>query len=255
MAGLVTTFGAGAMTNSTGEIRDADFLFVIGSNTSEAHPIIGLEMKKAMQRGAKMVVCDPRRTWVADHADVHIQHRPGTDNMLINAMMRHIVDAGLHDLAFVTSRTEHFDAFRENLDGFSIEKAAEVCDVDADLIRRAAEMYAVGNPSAIFYTLGITEHTTGTENVQNLANLAMLCGQIGKASSGVNPLRGQNNVQGGCDMGAMHGDFPGYQKVANEAVRLKFGEAWDVEIPTNEGGRIPDFIDQAGEEVEERHHR
>ncbi|HSF86971.1 MAG TPA: formate dehydrogenase subunit alpha [Acidimicrobiia bacterium] len=247
VAGLASSFGSGAMTNSIGEIKDVDTLFIIGSNPTEAHPIIGLEMKKALQDGAKLVVCDPRRTWVAEHADIHIQHRPGTDNMLINAMMRHIVDSGLHDAEFVEARTEHFAAFAENLRGFSVETAAEVCDVEADLIRRAAEMYALGDPSAIFYTLGITEHTTGTENVQNLANLAMLCGQIGKASSGVNPLRGQNNVQGGCDMGAMHGDFPGYQKVTNEAVRLKFGEAWDVEIPTNEGGRIPDFIEQAGE--------
>jgi predicted molibdopterin-dependent oxidoreductase YjgC len=220
-------------------------MFIIGSNPTEAHPIIGLEMKKARKRGARMIVCDPRRTWVAEHADIHIQHKPGTDNMLINAMMRHILDQGLHDPDFIASRCEDFDAFCANLDGCTVEEAAEVCDVDADLIRQAAEMYARGEPSAIFYTLGITEHTCGTENVQNLANLAMLTGQIGKPSSGVNPLRGQNNVQGGCDMGAMHGDFPGYQKVANEEIRLKFAEAWDVEIPTNKGGRIPDFIEAA----------
>ncbi|MCP5118477.1 MAG: molybdopterin-dependent oxidoreductase, partial [bacterium] len=146
-------------------------------------------------------------------------------------------------------RCENFEAFRRNLDGFSVEQAAEVCDVPADLIRRAAEMYAAGDPSSIFYTLGITEHTSGTENVQNLANLAMLCGQIGKRSSGVNPLRGQNNVQGGCDMGAMHADFPGYQKVSDEAVRFKFAEAWGVDIPTNKGGRVTDFIEQAGDGI------
>ena len=122
-----------------------------------------------------MIVCDPRRTWVAEHADIHIQHKPGTDNMLINAMMRHILDQGLHDAEFIASRCENFDAFRANLDGCSVEEAAEVCDVDAELIRQAAEMYAQGEPSAIFYTLGITEHTCGTENVMNLANLAMLC--------------------------------------------------------------------------------
>jgi formate dehydrogenase alpha subunit len=245
VAGLASSFGSGAMTNSIGEIKDVDTMFIIGSNPTEAHPIIGLEMKKARKRGARMIVCDPRRTWVAEHADIHIQHKPGTDNMLINAMMRHILDQGLHDPDFIASRCEDFDAFCANLDGCTVEEAAEVCDVDADLIRQAAEMYARGEPSAIFYTLGITEHTCGTENVQNLANLAMLTGQIGKPSSGVNPLRGQNNVQGGCDMGAMHGDFPGYQKVANEEIRLKFAEAWDVEIPTNKGGRIPDFIEAA----------
>ena len=121
--------------------------------------------------------------------------------------------------------------------------------MDADLIRRAAEMYAAGTPSAIFYTLGITEHTCGTENVQNLANLAMLCGQIGKPSSGVNPLRGQNNVQGGCDMGAIHSVFPGYQRVADPAMREKFAKAWGVAMPTNLGGRVTDFIEKADEGV------
>ena len=249
VAGLSMSFGSGAMTNSIGEIKDVDTLFIIGSNPTEAHPIIGLEMKKALKRGAKMVVCDPRKTWVAGRADVHIQHKPGTDNMLINAMMRHILDSELHDAEFVQSRCENFDAFVENLEGVSVEEAAEVCDVPAELIRQAAEFYANGDPSSIFYTLGITEHTSGTENVQNLANLAMLCGQIGKPSSGVNPLRGQNNVQGGCDMGAMPGDFPGYQKVENEAVRIKFADAWGVEIPTNKGGVVTDFIEQAGEGV------
>lgn len=245
VAGLATSFGSGAMTNSIGEIRDVDTMFIIGSNPTEAHPIIGLEMKKARARGARMIVCDPRRTWVAEHADIHIQHKPGTDNMLINAMMRHILDEGLHDEAFIASRCEGFEAFRANLEGLSVEQAAEVCDVGADLIRRAAEMYARGAPSAIFYTLGITEHTSGTENVMNLANLAMLTGHIGKPSSGVNPLRGQNNVQGGCDMGAMHMSLPGYQKVVDEDVRLKFSAAWGVEMPTNRGGRIPDMIEAA----------
>ena len=249
VAGLASAFGSGAMTNSIGEIKDVDTLFIIGSNPTEAHPIIGLEMKKALQRGAKLVVCDPRMTWVAKRADVHIQHKPGTDNMLINAMMHHLIENGLYDPEFVESRCENFDAFRKNLEDVTVEAAAEVCDVPAELIRQAAEMYAKGDPSSIFYTLGITEHTSGTENVQNLANLAMLCGQIGKPSSGVNPLRGQNNVQGGCDMGAMHGDFPGYQKVKDEAVRLKFAQAWDVEIPTNEGGRVTDFIERAADGV------
>ena len=126
-----------------------------------------------------------------------------------------------------------------------MEEAARVCGVDAEQIRLAAEMYAKGTPSSIFYTLGITEHTCGTENVQNMANLAMLCGQIGKPSSGVNPLRGQNNVQGGCDMGAIHSVFPGYQKVSDPAAREKFAKAWGVEIPTNTGGRVTDFIEQA----------
>jgi len=249
VAGLASAFGSGAMTNSIGEVKDVQTLFIIGSNPTEAHPIIGLEMKKALGRGAKLVVCDPRKTWMAKRADVHIQHKPGTDNILINAMMNYIIENKLHDNKFVANRCENFDAFAENLRGYSIEKAAEECDVDAELIRKAARMYAAGTPSSIFYTLGITEHTCGTENVQNLANLSMLCGQIGKASSGVNPLRGQNNVQGGCDMGAIHTIFPGYQKVADPAVREKFAKAWGIDIPTNDGGRVTDFIDKAGEGV------
>jgi len=249
VAGLAAAFGSGAMTNSIAEIKDVDTFFIIGSNPTEAHPIIGLEMKKAMRRGAKVIVCDPRKTWMALHADIHIQHVPGTDNYLVNAMMNHIIENGLHDRDFVERRTENFEQFRENLPSYTIEEAAKVCGVAGDLIRRAAEMYAKGDPSAIFYTLGITEHTCGTENVLNLGNLAMLTGHIGKRSSGVNPLRGQNNVQGGCDMGAIHSVFPGYQKVADPAVREKFGRAWGVEIPTNVGGRVTDFIEQAGEGV------
>jgi formate dehydrogenase alpha subunit len=245
VAGLATSFGSGAMTNSIGEIKDVDTMFIIGSNPTEAHPIIGLEMKKARRRGARMIVCDPRRTWVAEHADIHIQHKPGTDNMLINAMMRHILDQGLHDREFIASRCENFEAFQANLEGFSVEEAAEVCDVDADLIRRAAEMYARGTPSGIYYTLGITEHTSGTENVMNLANLAMLTGQIGKPSSGVNPLRGQNNVQGSCDMGSFPHELPGYRPVTDDAVRASFDEHWGVSIHDQPGFRIPNMLDAA----------
>jgi len=249
VAGLALAFGSGAMTNSIGEIKDVETLFLIGSNPTEAHPIIGMEMKKALRRGAKLVVCDPRKTWMARRADVHIQHIPGTDNFLVNAMINHLIEKGLHNEEFVGERCENFDALRANVSKYSVEEAAKVCGVDPGLIRRAAEMYAAGKPSSIFYTLGITEHTCGTENVQNLANLAMLCGQIGKPSSGVNPLRGQNNVQGGCDMGAIHSVFPGYQKVADPVVREKFSKAWGVTMPTNTGGRVTDFIEKAHEGV------
>jgi len=246
VAGLAAAFGSGAMTNSIGEIRDVHTLFVIGANPTEAHPIVGLEMKQALRRGARLIVCDPRKTWLARRAHIHIQHKPGTDNFLINAMMHHILRRGLHDAAFIAERTEGFEAFRDGLKEYTVERAAEVCGIEADLIRCAAEMYAAGRPAAIFYTLGITEHTCGTENVQNLANLAMLCGHIGKPSSGVNPLRGQNNVQGACDMGAMPNMLPGYQKVNDPIAREKFRQAWGVELPTNVGGRVTDFIEKAG---------
>jgi formate dehydrogenase (NADP+) alpha subunit len=247
VAGLAAAFGSGAMTNSIREIQNIQTLFVIGCNATEAHPIVGLEMKKALRRGAKLIVCDPRKTWLARHADVHIELRPGTDNFLVNAMMNHIINKGLHNQKFIDDHCEEFAAYRENLRGYSIDEAARVCGVDGDLIRGAAEMFAQGSPSSIFYTLGITEHTCGTENVQNLANLSMLCGQVGKESSGVNPLRGQNNVQGGCDMGGIHMVYPGYQRVADEAMRRKFSKAWGVEMPTNRGGRVTDFIEQARE--------
>jgi formate dehydrogenase alpha subunit len=247
VAGLALSLGSGAMTNAIREIRNVQTIFLIGANPTEAHPIVGLEMKKALRRGARLIVCDPRETWMARRADIHIKHRPGTDNYLINAMMRHIVEKNLHNAEFVKSRCENFDAFRANLAEYTAEKAAKVCGVPADSIRKAAEMYAAGTPSSIFYTLGITEHTCGTENVQNLANMAMLCGHIGKESSGINPLRGQNNVQGACDMGAMNTNMPGYQKVVDPAVRQKFAQAWGVELPSDAGGKLTDFFERAGE--------
>ncbi len=249
VAGLAISLGSGAMTNSIGEIKNVQTLFLIGANPTEAHPIVGLEMKKAMRNGARLIVCDPRDTWMARRAHIHIKHRPGTDIMLINAMMHHILAQGLQNQAFVDERCEQFEALRAHVQEYTPEKAAEVCGVEAALIRRAAEWYAAGTPSAIFYTLGITEHTCGTENVMSLANLAMLCGQIGKESSGINPIRGQNNVQGACDMGAIHTVLPGYQKITDPAVRAKFDKAWGGELPTNVGGRVTDYIEKAHEGV------
>jgi len=246
VAGLASAFGSGAMTNSVVEIKDCKVIFVIGSNPTEAHPIVGLEMKKAMARGAKLIVCDPRRTWMAKHADIHIQHRPGSDNMLINAVMNYIVKEKLYNKDFIDSRCEEFEVFRKNIRSYSIEKAAKYCGVSRKDMKDAARMYAQGRPSSIFYTLGITEHSCGTDNVKNLANLAMLCGQIGKWASGVNPLRGQNNVQGGCDMCAMPHVLPGYQKRTDPAVIEKFEKAWGVSLPTDEGGRVTHFIERAG---------
>ncbi len=246
IAGLTSAFGSGAMTNSVAEIKDCKVLFIIGSNPTEAHPIIGLEMKKAMKRGAKLIVCDPRKTWMARRADIHIQHRPGSDNMLINALMNYIVEKKLYNEKFVKERCEDFDDLCKNLKPYSIEKAAKYCGISAKDMKEAARLYSQGEPSAIFYTLGITEHSCGTDNVKNLANLSMLCGQIGKWASGVNPLRGQNNVQGGCDMCAMPHVLPGYQKLSDPKVREKFEKAWGVALPTNEGGTVTHFIEWAG---------
>ena len=246
VAGLAAAFGSGAMTNSVAEIKDCNVMFLIGANPTEAHPIIGLEMKRALRRGAKLIVCDPRKTWLALRAHIHIQHRPGSDNMLLNAMLRCILDEGLADREFIKNRCEGFDEFEANLKGITVEAAATYCGVDAGLIRAAARLYATGKPSAIYYTLGITEHSCGTDNVKNIANLAMLTGQIGKWASGVNPLRGQNNVQGACDMGAMANKLPGYQEWSDPAVRAKFEQAWGVPLPQDPGGRVPHFISAAG---------
>ncbi|MDP2137269.1 MAG: formate dehydrogenase subunit alpha [Candidatus Didemnitutus sp.] len=246
VAGLAASFGSGAMTNSVREIKDCDVMFLIGANPTEAHPVIALEMKRALRRGAKLIVCDPRRTWLAQRALIHLQHRPGSDNMLLNALMRCILDEGLADEAFVADRCEGFEEFERNLEAFSVEEAAKYCGVEAGQIRAAARLYATGKPSAIFYTLGITEHSCGTDNVKNIANLAMLTGQIGKWASGVNPLRGQNNVQGACDMGAMANKLPGYQDWADPVVRAKFEQAWGVPLPQTPGGKVPLFVSAAG---------
>jgi len=247
VAGLAESFGSGAMTNSTVEIKDCKVLFLIGANPTEAHPIFGLEMKRALRRGAKLIVCDPRKTWLAKRADIHIQHRPGSDNMLLNAMMRYILDESLADQAFIKSRCDGFEEFRENLKNYDLETAAKYCNVDAHLIRQAARLYATGKPSGIYYTLGITEHSCGTDNVKNVANLAMLCGQIGKWASGVNPLRGQNNVQGACDMGAAPHKLPGYQNWSDASTRARFEQAWGVPLPQRMGHKIPEMIEAAGD--------
>ncbi len=235
------------MTNSIAEIPHADVLFVIGANPTEAHPIIGLKMKEAMRRGARIVVADPRRIWLARHAWLHLPLRPGTDLALLNAMAHVILTEGLVDEAFVAERTEGFEEFRRVAMEWPVERAAEVCEVDAEAIRQAARAYARAERGAIFYTLGITEHTCGTRNVLALANLALMTGHVGKESSGVNPLRGQNNVQGACDMGAQPDVFPGYQKVAVPEHRAKFAEAWRVPMPDGPGKTLTDMIEAAAE--------
>ena len=249
VAGLSMSFGSGAMTNSIGEIKDCDVLFIIGSNTTEAHPVIALEMKRAYRRGAKIIVCDPRRIGMVDYAAIHIQHRPGTDIALLNAMMNHIIADGLHDREFIESRTIGFEELAETVARYDVDEVARLCGVDADLIRRAARVYAEGDRAAIFYTLGITEHTCGTDNVRSLANLAMLTGHVGREGTGVNPLRGQNNVQGACDMGAMPNAYPGYQKVADPEATARFSQAYDRELPARDGWTTTEMLRraQAGE--------
>ncbi len=223
------------MTNSISEIRDTEMMFVIGSNTSEAHPIIAMEMKKAVLRGSRLIVADPRKIWMAGVAEKHLQLRPGTDVWLLNAMAHVIVTEDLVDHAFIEKHTEGFDAVRRGVLDYTPEKAEEITGVPADDIRNVARLYATTKKAGIYYTLGITEHTHGTDNVYALANLVLMTGHLGVRSAGMNPLRGQNNVQGANDAGATPIFLPGYQRVTDDDVRRKFERAWDVELPPDEG--------------------
>jgi len=233
------------MTNSISEIEYNDVLLIIGSNTTEAHPVIGQKMKRAALRGAKLIVVDPRRIELVDYAHLWLPIIPGTNIALINAMMYVIIKEGLVDSKFIEERTEGYEGLWEVVRKYPPEEVEKITGVPADKIYAAARLYATTERAGIFYTLGITEHTSGTNNVMNLANLAMITGHVGKEFSGVNPLRGQNNVQGACDMGALPDVFPGYQKVFNEEANQKFAKAWNCKLDDKQGLRIPEMIDFA----------
>lgn len=235
MAGLATSLGSGAMTNSIDEICAAACIFAIGTNTTATHPIIGLRVKKAKRNGAKLIVANPRKIPLVEFADLWLRQRPGTDVALLMGMARVIYEEGLHDAAFIEEKCENFDAFRESLQDFDLDWVAKITGVPRESIAAAARMYATAKPASILYTMGITQHTHGTDNVLAISNLALLTGNLGKASSGVNPLRGQNNVQGACDMGALPNVYPGYQKVDNPDVRKKFEAAWGCELSGSTG--------------------
>ena len=249
MAGLVETFGAGAMTNSIGEIRDADFLFVIGSNTSEAHPIIAMEMKRAVRRGATLVVADPRAIWMTSIAEKHLQLNPGTDVWLLNAMAHVIVTEDLSDREFIENQTENFEQVKATVASYTPEKAEEITGISADDIRWTARQYAMTEKAGIYYTLGITEHAHGTDNVYALANLVLMTGHLGKPSMGMNPLRGQNNVQGANDAGATPMFYPGYQRVDDPDVRAKYEKSWGVSLSPVPGLNLNEMMKTVGEQM------
>ena len=228
-------FGAGAMTNSIPEIRDTELMFVIGSNTTEAHPIIAMEMKRAALRGAKLIVADPRAIWLSEIADLYLQLKPGTDVALLTAMAHVIIDEGLTDDDFIKAHTVDFDSVKRATAETTPEWAETITGVPAEDIRTAARLYATTDKAGIYYTLGITEHTHGTDNVYSLANLVLMTGHLGKRSAGMNPLRGQNNVQGANDAGASPVFYPGYQRVSDPAARERFERAWGVELSPNDG--------------------
>ncbi len=248
VAGLARAFGSGAMTNSIEEIRRAPVIFVIGSNTTECHPVIGILIRQAVESGnTRLIVADPRRISLSSIADTYLQHRPGTDVALVNGMMKVILEEGLVSTQFIEERTEDFAAFRKALSEWSPEVAAKTTGVPVEDIRRAARLYATADSASIVYSMGITQHTTGTDNVLSLANLAMLTGNVGKECSGVNPLRGQNNVQGACDLGALPNVYSGYQRVDDQAIREKFEKAWKTELSDKPGLTVVEIINAAAE--------
>ena len=247
VTGLAACFGSGAATNSFDQIEDADVLFVIGSNTTEAHPIVSLKIIKAASKGAKIIVADPRRIELVDLATVWLNLKPGTNIALLNAVMNVILREGLEDRDFIVSRTEGFDEFRKVAMEYPPERAAKITGVAEEDIIEAARLYAGAKNAMIIYSLGITEHITGTANVMSLGNLAMLTGNVGRRSTGVMPLRGQNNVQGACDMGALPNNYVGYQPVADPNIRSKFEGAWKVKMPETPGLTSTQMLDGATE--------
>jgi formate dehydrogenase alpha subunit len=248
VAGLAISFGSGAMTNSINEIPNCQAMFIVGSNPPEAHPVIGARMRQALNKGAVMIVADPRKTELAKRADIWLRLKPGTDIALINGIINIILHNGWEDKEFIGKCTSGFKEMAAATVEYTPERVEEITGVPRKLLFKAAELYAKAERAAIFYTLGITEHITGTDNVMTLANLSMLTGNIGKPSSGVNPLRGQNNVQGSCDMGGLPNVLPGYQKVGNADVIEKFCKAWSCStLPNLPGFTIPDMFEAAND--------
>ncbi|OHB65859.1 MAG: formate dehydrogenase subunit alpha [Planctomycetes bacterium RBG_13_60_9] len=247
--GLAATFGSGAMTNSISCMEQADCIFVIGSNTTEQHPLIGTRILKSKSvRGAKLIVADNRRIRLARLADLHVRHKNGTDVALLNGLMHVIIAEGLEDNEFVQTRTENYEQLKKLVADYTPEKVAQICGITPEEIVQTARMFASADKAMIVYSMGITQHTHGVDNVKTCANLAMLTGNIGRPGTGVNPLRGQNNVQGACDMGALPNVFSGYQAVVDAAIRAKFEKAWGVEnLPDKVGLTVTTAIDAAAE--------
>ena len=249
VTGLVAAFGSGAMTNSQEDVEEADAIFIIGSNTSEQHPLIARRIIRAVKNGAKLIVADPREIPLCEYAEVYLQHRPGSDVALLNAMMNAIIEEKIHDQAFIAERTEGFQELLETVKGYTPEKAEKITGVPSESIRAAARLYGQAGKAALFFSMGITQHTTGVDNVKSCANLAMLTGNLGRPGTGVNPLRGQNNVQGACDMGALPNYLPGYQSPGDSGTHARFKEAWAVELPEADGLTLTEMMNLAGGKI------
>ena len=230
------------MTNSIAEIEDAGCIFVIGSNTTACHPLVARRIFRAKEKGAKLIVADPRNIQLSRFADVAVQQRLGSDVALLNGMMHVIVKNDWHDPEYINERTEGYEELAEVVEAYTPAYVQTITGVPPSELEKMAELYALNRPSSLLYAMGITQHTTGVDNVKSCCNLAMLCGNMGVRSGGVNPLRGQNNVQGACDMGGLPNVYTGYQPVTDAGARQKFSEAWGVSLPEKPGLTITDMV-------------
>lgn len=234
------------MTNSINELEDSEVIFVIGSNTTEQHPLIGMRIINAVKnKGAKLIVADPRKIPLTEHSAVYAPIVPGSNLAFINGILNVIINENLMNEEFIGNSTEGFEELKASIDKYAPEAVAPITGVSADTIREIARLYAKAKTASIVYAMGITQHVTGTKNVGALANLALLTGNIGKESSGVNPLRGQNNVQGACDMGALPDVLPGYQALTNEIVKEKFTSVWGKGFASGAGKSLGEMMDGA----------
>lgn len=234
------------MTNSIKELEFADVILATGTNTTENHPVVGMYVKRAVRhREAKLIVIDPREIGLCKYATLWLRQKPGTDVAVINGMMNVILKENLLAKKYVETRTEGFEELGKTVEKYTPEYVEKISGVPAEQLRAAARLYATANKSSIIYAMGITQHKTGTDNVKSLANLAMLCGKVGIESGGINPLRGQGNVQGACDMGCLPNVFPAYQMVANDEARARFEKAWKVKLPAKPGLTVVELTNAA----------
>jgi formate dehydrogenase major subunit/formate dehydrogenase alpha subunit len=247
VAGLAAAFGSGAMTNTISDIEQADVILITGSNTTENHPVISSVVKRAVHlKGKRLIVVDPRRITMARYARNWLRPHLGTDVAWINGLMHVIIAEDLHRKDFIQKRTVGFDALRKTVEKYTPEYVEAVTGIPAPDLVEAAHLYARAERASILYCMGITQHTTGTDNVKSLANLAMLCGHLGMPGGGVNPLRGQNNVQGACDMGGLPDVFSGYQRVADPQARQRMAAAWNVtDLPDQPGMKVTQMMPAA----------
>ena len=252
-------FGSGAMSNSMDDVaQHAQAIFIIGSNTTEQHPVFGAMLRQSvLRRRAKLVVADPRRIDITEFASLHLRQRPGTDVALINGLMHLAIHNAWHDESFIDERCEGFGDLKETIEQYPPHRVRQITGITESQLQEAAEILCTNHPMAVIWAMGITQHTTGVINVLSLANLQMLLGNMGVPGGGVNPLRGQNNVQGACDMGALPNVFPGYQSVTDRVTRDRFTEAWSLSgesqgagyryrLPTETGRTVTELIEAAG---------